>query len=166
MNMLKAAVVALGGLVIVASSALLSYTVMNITVGKTQPVPQSPVPVGQTVLTISEWGVAMPLTDTIKDAKYYMSPTLGQDTITVTSLRATELLGKVQGCHSGLYGPSIHRVEVSQKMTERKVYLLTKSYRFEQALPIEPACLPTDVPQELRDILNELNNAVEKMYQA
>lgn len=166
MGMLKTVMVGIGGIAIIALSAIASYTVMSLTVGKAPaPTPQSPAPVGQTTLTIKEWSVAIPLTSSIGDARYYFSPTIGQDTITVSTQRATDLLGRVTGCRTGLYGPAIQRVPAGSKMTDKKVYLVTKSYRFEEASVIEPACVAENVPQELSDILSEIDRAIEKMYE-
>lgn len=149
-------------------SAVMGYWVMDQTVTRTPapPAEQSvPLPTPATELVISEWSVALPLTDTIRDARYYTSPTVGVDTITVTSKRATDLLGSVTGCRYGLYGTFIKRVPISQKATGQKVLLQTSMYRFEQVSPVEPVCQVVNAPVELMNILATLDTAATKMYE-
>ncbi len=166
MGILQKVLVGIGAVAIVVGSAALSYTIMSVVVGRTPAAtPQPPAPIGQTKLHIKEWSIALPLTDTIRDAKYYFSPTTGADIIIVTTKHATDLVSKVEGCRSGLYGTAIHRIAAGEKVTENKVYLVTKAYRFESAKLAEISCMPPNVPQELHDILAGVDTAVEKMHE-
>ncbi len=171
MKLLQRVFVGVGSIVIVAASAATSYWVMSITVGQAQETPTAqaqpkPVVVEPTELVIKEWSVVIPLQSSISDARYYMSPTIGPDTITVTTKRSTDLLGKVEGCRTGLYGSSISRSTISTKPTGRAIYLQTSTHRFEAPAVIEPACKPStsDVPADLLVILSDIEDAIAKMH--
>lgn len=166
MATVRVALLVVGGAMIVACGAVSSYGIMQVTVGreatpKTAEVTLPP----KTELVITEWSVTVPITTTIQDARYYASPTLGKDTMTITSARATELLGTVQGCREGLYGPSISRVASTEKVSGNKVYLQTAQYRFEAVTPTQSGCTPSNIPDELPAILTSLGAAVEKIHE-
>ncbi|MFZ1458809.1 MAG: hypothetical protein WAT17_02930 [Candidatus Saccharimonadales bacterium] len=168
MGLLQKVFVGVGAVMIMAVSAVASYWVMSVTVGREpEPTPVAqpqPVVAEPTELVIKEWSVVIPLTSSISDARYYMSPTLGVDTITITTKRATDLLGKVGSCRTGLYGPAIVRNAIGAKPTGGTIYLQTSGYRFEAPVDVSPACQPTGVPTDLTDILTELELAIGKIH--
>lgn len=125
-------------------------------------------------LTVVQWGISVPLADSIADAYYTYHAE--EDQITYSTPALDQAKVRIQGCTSGLYPlvydrakPGDARKEIDGSWTEAGLQLLGKKvgeyYYFESPETIETLCLPDQNDPNVKKV-QDIQDALRTSFTA